>query len=88
MAEPKKVSQEEYDDLRGKMEEKYGYDKMSEDDKAKFDKTFDESVTVDDKKDNTDQNDDDDDDTIDNGKEHEIEGKGKNRDDDDDDRFL
>ena len=47
MAEPRKISQEQYDRLRSSMEERYGYDKMSDADKARFDEEFDKTVTVD-----------------------------------------
>ena len=33
MAGPRKVSKEQYDEFRSKMEEKYGYDEMSDEEK-------------------------------------------------------
>lgn len=37
MNEPKVVSQEDYDELRSRLEERYGYDAMSDEEKAAFD---------------------------------------------------
>lgn len=58
MAGPKKVTQEEYDKLRSNLEEKYGYDEMSDKEKAEFDKNIDQAVVVSDKTDETDETDD------------------------------
>lgn len=51
MAGPKKVTQEEYDELRSKMEEKYNYDEMSDEEKERFDSTMDQVAVVGDKTD-------------------------------------
>ena len=51
MAGPKKVTQEEYDELRSKMEEKYNYDEMSDEEKERFDSTMDQVAIVGDKTD-------------------------------------
>lgn len=58
MADPKKVSQEEYDELRSKLEEKYNYDDMSDEEKERFDSTMDQVAVVDDKNDETGDEDD------------------------------
>lgn len=76
----KKVTQEEYDNLRGKYEEKYGYDNMSDEQKEQFDKTFNDIVTVDDNADDTEEED-----NIDKGQEREIGDNRHSRDDDDED---
>ena len=84
MAGPRKVSQEQYDKLRASMEDKYGYDKMSDADKDRFDTEFDKSVVVGDKPGSTDN-----DDEMDNDLGRGIEpGNGKDRDDDDDEIDL
>lgn len=54
MAGPKKVSQEEYDKIRSNLEEKYGYDEMSDEKKAAFDSEIDKAMVVDNKNDNND----------------------------------
>lgn len=54
MAEPQKMTQEQYDDFRAKMEAKYGYDDMSDEEKERFDKTMDQVAVVDDTADNED----------------------------------
>jgi hypothetical protein len=79
MAEPRKVSQEEYDDFRSRMEDKYGYEDMSDEEKADFDAKIDQVAVVGDKTDNTDDTDDDD--GMD--RERELDHSGKVRDDDD-----
>lgn len=48
MTEPKKISQEEYDEFRSRIEEKYGYEDMSDDEKADFDAIIDQVAVVDD----------------------------------------
>lgn len=58
MAGPRKVSQEEYDEFRSRMEEKYGYDDMSDEEKADFDAKIDQVAVVD--NDKTDEGDEDD----------------------------
>ena len=77
MAGPQKMTQEEYDDFRSKMEEKYGYDDMSDEEKERFDKTMDQVAVVDENEDTEDVEETEDLDRD----EREIEHKG--RDDDD-----
>lgn len=60
MEGPRKVSKEQYDEFRSKMEEKYGYDDMSDEEKKDFDEKIDQVAVVDDKTDKTDQTDSDD----------------------------
>ena len=79
MAGPKKVTQEEYDELRSKMEEKYNYDEMSDEEKERFDATMDQVAVVGDKTDETDEDDTTDDEEAEKGEfedghpqEHEI----------------
>lgn len=79
MAGPKKVTQEEYDELRSKMEEKYNYDEMSDEEKERFDSTMDQVAVVGDKMDETDEGDATDDEEVEKGEfedghpqEHEI----------------
>lgn len=74
MAEPNKISQEEYNEFRSRMEDKYGYEDMSDEEKADFDTKIDQVAVVGDKTDTTD----DDDDEI----ELERDGPEKDRDDD------
>jgi hypothetical protein len=85
MAGPQKMTQEEYDDFRSKMEEKYGYDDMSDEEKERFDKTMDQVAVVDENKDAEDTENTEDDDMEEtedlDRDEREIEHKG--RDDDD-----
>ena len=76
MPEPKKVSQEEYDEFRSRMENKYGYEDMSDEEKANFDEKIDQVAVVGDKTDNTDNTDDDE-------RERELDHPGQDRDDDD-----
>ncbi len=54
MAGPKKVSQEEYDHLRSHMEDRYKYEELSDEDKARFDEEFDKTIVVDDNVDDDD----------------------------------
>lgn len=79
MACPKKVTQEEYDELRSKMEEKYNYDEMSDEEKERFDSTMDQVAVVGDKTDETDEGDATDDEEVEKGEfedghpqEHEV----------------
>ena len=58
MAGPKKVSQEEYNEFRSRMEDKYGYEDMSDEEKAEFDSKIDQVAVVGDKNDKTDATDD------------------------------
>lgn len=59
MAGPQKLSKEEYSDFRSKMEEKYGYDEMSDEEKERFNDTMDKVAVEDtDKNDKTDNTDD------------------------------
>lgn len=78
MADPKKVSQEEYDEFRSRMEDKYGYEDMSDEEKADFDAKIDQVAVVGDKTDKTDTTD-----TTDEERERELDHPGKDRDDDD-----
>lgn len=57
MAEPKKVSQKEYGEFRSRMEDKYGYKDMSDEEKADFDSKIDQVAVVGDKTDKTDNTD-------------------------------
>lgn len=77
MAGPKKVSKEEYDEFRSRMETKYGYDEMSDEEKADFDAKIDQVAVVGDKTDAGDEDESDHGDTPDRG--------GPSRDDDDED---
>lgn len=79
MAEPKKVSQEEYDEFRSRMEDKYGYEDMSDEEKADFDAKIDQVAVVGDKTDNTDSTD---------GEERERELDHPRQDRDDDDEYV
>ena len=79
MAGPKKVSQEEYDEFRSRMEDKYGYEDMSDEEKADFDAKIDQVAVVGDKTDKTDTTDT----TDDEERERERDHPGKGRDDDD-----
>ena len=54
MAGPQKVSQEEYDEFRSRMEDKYGYEDMSDEEKADFDSKIEQVAAVGDKTDKTD----------------------------------
>ena len=84
MAGPKKVSQEEYYEFRSRMEDKYGYEDMSDEEKADFDAKIDQVAVVGDKTDKTDTTDTtDDEDTDDEERERELDHPGKDRDDDD-----
>ena len=64
MSGPKPVSKEEYEEFRSNMEEKYGYDSMSDEEKADFDSKIDKVAVIEDK---TDNNDDDDDEQVEKG---------------------
>jgi hypothetical protein len=78
MAGPKKVSQEEYDEFRSRMEDKYGYEDMSDEEKADFDAKIDQVAVVGDKTDKTDNTDN----TDDEERERELDHPGQDRDDD------
>lgn len=82
MAEPKKVSQEEYDEFRSRMEDKYGYEDMSDEEKADFDAKIDQVAVVGDKTDKTDTTDSTD------GEERERELDHPRQDRDDDDEYV
>lgn len=58
MAPQRKISQEEYDEFRSRMEEKYGYEDMTDEEKAEFDAKLDQVAVVDKKTDTTDTTDD------------------------------
>lgn len=81
MAGPKKVSQEEYDEFRSRMEDKYGYKDMSDEEKAAFDAKIDQVAVVGDKTDKTDTTDTTDT-TDDEERERELDYPGKGCDDD------
>lgn len=85
MAGPKKVTQEEYDELRSKMEEKYNYDEMSDEEKERFDSIMDQVAVVGDKTDETDEGDATDDEEVEKGEfedghpqKHEIDDDDEN----------
>lgn len=82
MAEPKKVSQEKYDEFRSRMEDKYGYEDMSDEEKADFDAKIDQVAVVGDKTDKTDTTDSTD------GEERERELDHPRQDRDDDDEYV
>ena len=67
MDDPQKVSQEEYDEFRSRMEEKYGYEDMSEEEKADFDAKLDQVAVVEGKQDKTDADEADDGDELEKG---------------------
>lgn len=54
MAKPKKVSENEYDEVRSRMEDKYGYEDMSDEEKKDFDYQIDQVVVVGENTDETD----------------------------------
>lgn len=54
MAEAKKLTQKEYEAIRADYEKRYGYDSRSPEEKAAFDKKFDEHYQTDKKSDATD----------------------------------
>lgn len=74
MATPRKITQDEYDEFRSRMEEKYGYEDMSDEEKAEFDEKLDQVAVVEGNADNSD------DDVIERG---ERDGGRPPRDDDD-----
>ena len=79
MAGPKKVSQEEYDEFRSRMEDKYGYEDMSDEEKADFDAKIDQVAVVGNKTDNTENTD---------GEERERELDHPRQERDDDDEYV
>lgn len=89
MAGPRKVSQEEYDDFRSRMEDKYGYNDMSDEEKADFDSKIDQVAVVGDKTDKTDETDETDASEGEEADRGEFDdGHPKSRDDDDDEYVL
>ncbi len=54
MAGPRKVTQEEYDKIRSSLEDRYHYDEMSDEKKAMFDSEINKTITVEDKPEDTD----------------------------------
>lgn len=46
MAQPKKLTQKEYDAIRSDYEKRYGYDSRSDEEKSDFDKRFDANYQV------------------------------------------
>lgn len=87
-AEPQKLSQEEYDQLRGKLEDKYDYDNMSDEEKARFNDTMDKVAVVDDKKDTTDKPEDDDDNEPNDAKDGPERGDNHHSRTQDDDEYI
>ena len=79
MAGPKKVSQEEYDEFRSRMEDKYGYEDMSDEEKADIEEKIDQVAVVGNKTDNTDNTD---------GEERERELDHPRQERDDDDEYV
>lgn len=79
MAGSEKVSQEEYDEFRSRMEDKYGYEDMSDAEKADFDAKIDQVAVIDGKTDKSDAADT----TDDEERERELDHSGKDQDDDD-----
>ena len=67
MVGSKKVTQEEYDELRSKMQEKYCYNEMSDEEKERFDATMDQVAVVSDKTDEMDEGDTTDDEEVEKG---------------------
>ena len=82
MAPQRKITQEEYDEFRSRMEKKYGYDDMTDEEKAEFDEKLDQVAVVGDKTDTTDETDNE---VIERG---ERDGGRPPRRDDDDDRIF
>lgn len=80
MAGPQKVSQEEYDEFRSRMEDKYGYEDMSDEEKADFDSKIEQVAAVGDKTDKTDDSDNIDD--SDDAREQELDHPRGSKDDD------
>lgn len=78
MAEPVKISQEEYDEFRKNMEDKYHYEDMTDEEQERFEKAIDQVAVVDDG---------DDDEEMD-GNDLERERDGKDRNEDDDDEYI
>lgn len=81
--EKKTLTKEEREQFISNMKEKYHYDEMSDEQKAKFDSTMDKVCPPD----NTDNTDDDDSPEEPDGIDRTPEPK-KNREDDDDERFF
>ena len=54
MAEPRRIPKEEYDDFRSRIEERYGYENMSDEERAHFDSIIDQVAVVDDPSEETD----------------------------------
>ena len=62
MSEPRKVSREEYDQIRNHLEQRYDYEHMSDEKKEQFDSELDKQLQIDENNndtDNTDNNDND-----------------------------
>lgn len=85
MAGPKKVTQEEYDELRSKLEDKYNYDEMSDEEKERFDATMDQVAVVGDKTDEADEGDAADDEEVEKGEFEDGHPQGHEIDDGDED---
>lgn len=67
MAGPRKVTREEYDEFRSRMEEKYGYEGMSDEEKKDFDEKIDKVAVVGEKTENADDTGDNEDDELEKG---------------------
>lgn len=83
MAEPKKLTQKEYDAIRSDYEKRYGYDSRSPEEKVAFDKKFDEYYQVDKKSDTEDDDTNEQNEEIENDRERERGGRGFREIDDD-----
>lgn len=83
---PKKLNEKEYDAIRSDYEKRYGYDSRSDEEKAAFDKKFDEHYQVDKKSDTEDDDTNEQNEEIENEREHERGGRGFREIDDDDGR--
>ncbi|MBR0485414.1 MAG: hypothetical protein IJJ69_11675 [Oscillospiraceae bacterium] len=57
MSEPKKVSREEYDQIRNHLEQRYDYEHMSDEKKEQFDSELEKQLRIDTSQDNTDATD-------------------------------
>lgn len=80
---PKKLNEKEYDAIRSDYEKRYGYDSRSPEEKAAFDKKFDEHYQVDKKSDTEDDDTNEQNEEIENDRERERGGRGFREIDDD-----
>lgn len=72
---PKKLNEKEYDAIRSDYEKRYGYDSRSPEEKAAFDKKFDEHYQVDKKSDTEDDDTNEQNEEIENDRERERGGR-------------